>query len=64
VGAQVWEKLTDANVPLDVSEIVAFFPKDKPRDEEEASAKQKAKDEAETPKKGKAKAQSLLDPKV
>jgi hypothetical protein len=47
-----------------VSEIVAFFPKEKPRDEEEASAKQKAKDEAETPKKGKAKAQSLLDPKV
>lgn len=61
---QVWEKLTDASVHLDVADIVACFPKDKPRVEEDASAKQKAKDEAESAKKGKAKAQSLLDPKV
>jgi len=62
---QVWEKLTDSHVPLDESEIITIFSKDKPQAEEDANAaKQKALDDVEKLTKGKNKAQSLLDPKV
>lgn len=52
-------------MPLDESEIITIFSKDKPQAEEDANAaKQKALDDVEKLTKGKTKAQSLLDPKV